>query len=516
MSDIDLEQLLSPISDASPSGEDARYEFSYEMMESEVKKFGSLFGETVDWAVVKTHAMEVLQQHSKDLKALCYLTRALVEESGLSGFEQGLTLLNESLSRYGETLYPTRKRGRDGAVEWLNHQFKLCSPKIGESPNSWQQVSDCISKTEEIQRQFDDLFQDSEADFFEIRSQLNTLSQQAVADDEPVAHKETLIEPPADSSSAPKEVLPASVATEPVQTPAPAVKKSVVQEVDVETDFSSPTASKRSLKKVAEVMIHASPSDPLAYRIYRYLTWDDIDALPEHQDNQTPLILAVSSDQQAEYRDKAQQETDIESVKRLERTLTDAPFWLTGHYLVHSMLVNLGFDEAAAAVRQEAKRFADSLEGIENLSFKNSIPFADETTIQWLSSSVVHSSSSQPVVQTVVIAEEDSSLMEDITLENLGERAADLAQRLELDSSGRSQFMLYLQLIEAYQSVGLTPLTLPYLEKVWQMKSGFDLASWEPHLSSQLDKLTREAVHTLYKTRELLPEKYEQWQAFYD
>ena len=125
MSDIDLELLLSPISDASPSGEDARYEFSYEMMESEVKKFGSLFGETVDWAVVKTHAMEVLQQHSKDLKALCYLTRALVEESGLSGFEQGLTLLNESLSRYGETLYPTRKRGRDGAVEWLNHQFKL-------------------------------------------------------------------------------------------------------------------------------------------------------------------------------------------------------------------------------------------------------------------------------------------------------------------------------------------------------------------------------------------------------
>ena len=127
------------------------------------------------------------------------------------------------------------------------------------------------------------------------------------------------------------------------------------------------------------------------------------------------------------------------------------------------MLVNLGFDEAADAVRQETKRFSDSLEGIETLSFKNSIPFADEATIHWLSSSVVHSSSSQPVVKTVVIAEEDSSLMEDITLENLGERAADLAQRLELDSSGRSQFMLYLQLIVAYQSVGLTPLTLPYL-----------------------------------------------------
>ncbi len=46
---IDLEQLLAPISEQEPVGEDARYEFCYEMMESEVKKFGSLFGDTVDW-----------------------------------------------------------------------------------------------------------------------------------------------------------------------------------------------------------------------------------------------------------------------------------------------------------------------------------------------------------------------------------------------------------------------------------------------------------------------------------
>ncbi|MCV5899791.1 type VI secretion system domain-containing protein, partial [Escherichia coli] len=80
--------------------------------------------------------------------------------------------------------------------------------------------------------------------------------------------------------------------------PAP-VKKIVTKEVDVDTDFSSPTASKRTLKKVAEVMLHANPSDPLAYRIYRHLTWDDIDGLPDHQNNQTSLSLAVSSDQQA-------------------------------------------------------------------------------------------------------------------------------------------------------------------------------------------------------------------------
>ncbi|MBO0180843.1 type VI secretion system domain-containing protein, partial [Vibrio parahaemolyticus] len=84
--------------------------------------------------------------------------------------------------------------------------------------------------------------------------------------------------------------------------------------------------------------------------------------------------------------------------------------------------------------------------------------------------------------------------VEDITLENLGECAAELAHKLELDSSGRGQFMLYLQLIAAYQSVGLYPLCLPYLEKGWEVQKAFNLASWEPHLSSQLEDLIRKTL----------------------
>ncbi|MGF1727562.1 type VI secretion system protein TssA [Photobacterium nomapromontoriensis] len=519
---IDIERLLTPISDSAPAGEDARYEFCYEMMEAEIKKFGSLFGETVDWSVVKVHSIEVLELHSKDLKALCYLTRALTEDSGLQGFQSGLKLINEVLIRYGSDLYPTRKRGRDGAVEWLNHQFKLVSNKLAEEPQSWEVVSDCINTIEEVQRQFDSVFQDSEASFFDIRTQLNVLSQQAAVDSEPQV---TELEKPCETV---EQSLPmTSVAADPVEetkvvssksvVPSkPVSKKTVVKEVDIDTDFTSPAASKRTLKKVAEVMIYSDPCSPLSYRIYRHLTWYDIDGLPDHQNNETPLSLAVSSDQQAEYRDKATQNSDIDTIKRLERTLTDAPFWLTGHYFVYSMLSNLGFDDAAAAVKQEVGHFVRSLEGIEHLTFKNSIPFADEATLNWLSTDVADSSRSQPVIQSVVIAEEDSSLMEDITLDNLGERAAQLARKLELDSSGRGQFMLYLQLIAAYQSVGLFPLCLPYLEKGWDVYNEFNLACWEPHLSSQLESLIRKTLRELYRTKDLLPAKYEEWTAIYD
>ena len=101
------------------------------------------------------------------------------------------------------------------------------------------------------------------------------------------------------------------------------------KELDIDTDFSSPTASKRTLKKVAETILSAEPERPLSYRIHRHLTWSDITELPSHQNQETPLILAVSKDKQAEYSDKAKQESDIDTIKRLERTLTDAPFWLT-------------------------------------------------------------------------------------------------------------------------------------------------------------------------------------------
>lgn len=532
MSVIDIEQLLTPISDSTPAGQDARYEPCYEMMEAEVKKFGSLFDETVDWSCVKAYSTQVLGQYSKDLKAICYLVRALTEDAGLEGFEDGLRLLKEALTRYGSELYPTRKRGREGAVDWLNHQFKLVSNKLAQEQLSWELVSRCIAMVEDVQRQYDEVFKDSEADFFEIRTQLNALSQHAVAKEQPTPDETGVVsstEPhkresaqegkpkeTAEKQSSKKAETEKTASSSSAKQTQPKRKKVPVKEVDVDTDFSSPTASKRTLKKVAEVMIHSDARDPLVYRIYRHLTWNDIEALPDHQNNETALSLAVSFDQQAEYRDKANQGSDIDTIKRLERTLTDAPFWITGHYFVYSMLTNLGFDEAALAVKQEVKRFVESLEGIEHLSFKNSIPFADEATMSWLSTHVAESSSSQPVIQTVVVTEEDSSLMEDITLDKLGECAAELARKLELDSSGRGQFLLYLQLITAYQSVGLYPLCLPYLEKSWDVQKQFDLASWEPHLSLQLEDLIRKTLHQLFRTKELLPAKYEEWKAIYN
>lgn len=499
MTSIDFKLLLKPISDASPCGDEAKYEFCYELMELEIKKFGSLFGETVDWQVVETNAIEVLTTHSKDLKALCYLVRSFIERDGFSGLDAGLNLIKQYLTIFGAGLHPQRKRARDGAIEWLVAQLESTLPKLDISTTNWESVSSCSLTMDEIKKEYDEIFSDSDVEFHIVNSTLNSICQRISGK---ASESKPIVPQVAEEV---RNVAPIETRVE-TETP----PRSLNNEVDIDTDFTSPSASKRTLKKVAEFMLHSDIGTPLAYRIHRNCTWSEVDELPSHDnEKKTPLSLAVSSDQLNEYRDKAKQETEADVIKRLERTLTDAPFWLTGHYLMFQMLTNLKHHAAAEAVKQETQYFVSQLEGIELLTFANSTPFADADTLKWLSTSAANTSTT---VSVAIDSLEDGDLTEgEVTLENLGEYVSRIAQNLTSDPSGRGQWMLHYKLVKAYRFVGLLPLCLPYIEKMWAMKEEMNLKNWEPHLCNQLDLLVSEILTEIYPEKECMPEKYRQW-----
>ena len=503
---FDIETLLKPINETFPSGEEAKYEFCYELMEFEIKKFGSLFGETVDWKIVEANATEVLTTYSKDLKAICYLTRALIEREGFDGFETGLSLLLQSLTTFSDGLYPRRKRARDGAIEWFISQIESVLPKLNTAAVSWEQGSACLTLISEIDDKYKDAFSDSDVEFFVVRSAVNAIMDRlpqagegaitaVVQDVKQPDVVETVIE------QAPKAV-----------TPTPVKRQELIrQEVDIDTDFSSPSASKRTLKKVAEFMLHSNIGASLAYRLYRHSTWCDVDELPPHDnEKKTPISLAVSQDQLSEYKEKAKQETDPEVIKRLEKTLTDAPFWLSGHHLMYQMLNNLGHESAAEAVKQETVLFTQELNGVEELMFANSVPFADEATLKWLASRTAITPAAL-VPMPFELTNEETLFEGDITLATLGDYVSTIAQSLTTDTSGRGQFMLQLKLIKAYHLVGLLPLCLPYIEKIWAVREEINLMSWEPHLCNQLDTLVEKTMTEMYPSKDLVPEKYQQW-----
>ena len=107
-----VESLLSPISEALPSGEDLEYDAAFTALVAEAEpKAEQQFGDTViaavepEWRDLTGRATELLQR-SKDVGLAMLTLRAATRTQGIEGFSNGLTLLVALLDRFWDTIHP--------------------------------------------------------------------------------------------------------------------------------------------------------------------------------------------------------------------------------------------------------------------------------------------------------------------------------------------------------------------------------------------------------------------------
>lgn len=112
MSLLDLQVLLTPVSEAAPSGENLEYQPEFAALEEAAlgkpeRQMGSqtIAGEPPNFGVLFKRSIELLQR-SKDLRIAAHLTRACVDQQGFVGLHQGLALLHRLLANYWPTVHP--------------------------------------------------------------------------------------------------------------------------------------------------------------------------------------------------------------------------------------------------------------------------------------------------------------------------------------------------------------------------------------------------------------------------
>ena len=112
MSLIDVNSLLEEISAELPCGEDLEYDTEFGEMERTAQgKPEQQIGSTLipvqeaDWSAVKNKAIALFGR-TKDLRVAVYLTRSLLHTEGLTGFSDGLSLIQGLLENYWETVHP--------------------------------------------------------------------------------------------------------------------------------------------------------------------------------------------------------------------------------------------------------------------------------------------------------------------------------------------------------------------------------------------------------------------------
>ncbi|MCG7985447.1 hypothetical protein A3194_14880 [Candidatus Thiodiazotropha endoloripes] len=132
---LDLDQLLSVVSDDEPAGSDLEYDPLFGEMERAAEgKEEQQFGDTIipaedpDWRELKKKSLEVASK-SRDLRAAIHLTRALIHTDGFNGLADGLALVKGYLDGYWDSVHPQLDPDDDNDPTLrINTLINICDP----------------------------------------------------------------------------------------------------------------------------------------------------------------------------------------------------------------------------------------------------------------------------------------------------------------------------------------------------------------------------------------------------
>lgn len=112
MSVLDIDQLVAPVSDESPSGENLEYDPAFgELDRAAQGKPEHVMGDEVvpaevaDWRAVFKQSQELLGQ-TKDLRIAIHLVRAAMNLHGPEGLSDGVAVIRGLLERHWDTVHP--------------------------------------------------------------------------------------------------------------------------------------------------------------------------------------------------------------------------------------------------------------------------------------------------------------------------------------------------------------------------------------------------------------------------
>lgn len=179
---IDLDSLLSPISEESPSGESLRYSGLYDEINEARRQDDDLNqGEwktelkVADFRLVIDLATGALREKTKDLQIAVWLAEALVRQHGFVGLRDSLRLLAGLHDRFWETLHPEidegDMEGRANAISWFDKNVAFAvkkAPYTGSAGYGFFDWED--SKVFEIPENIEGMSSEEQQKFTQLRT----------------------------------------------------------------------------------------------------------------------------------------------------------------------------------------------------------------------------------------------------------------------------------------------------------------------------------------------------------
>ncbi len=128
---MNIETLLTPLSDTAPSGEDLSFSTAFDQIAELRREEDPTLDQgewvrplkTADWPAVQAQCADLLSTRSKDLRLAMWLAEAAALTQGYPGLQQGLQLCAQLSERFWDSLHPQADEGdmeqRVGNIGWF-------------------------------------------------------------------------------------------------------------------------------------------------------------------------------------------------------------------------------------------------------------------------------------------------------------------------------------------------------------------------------------------------------------
>lgn len=402
-----------------PLGQDISFETEFEQLREEAEKSFSLHQGTTDWELVLQMATALLERRSKDVWVFCYGVRASYECHGLEGTALGLSILNDYLENYWETLYPPAGRPlrRAAPLNWLAGRFEHLFCSGGFPFEHYEHSERFRHELIRLQAVLDARLGESAPSFGKVLH--------AVPQPPPPAPKEAETAPLADAQ-APR---PSS----PLPSPPPAaIPADLLTALDGDgrvPDSILPKLLRTTQEQCQQLAVHylsRDATDWRAYFLHRAAVWTTVLQLPVASAEGITQLRPLPPDKALAFAAAVNSGQHASALPQLERSAGKAPFWFDGHRLVCVALEHLEAFQALDAVCVPLINLLERFPRLVECKFHDGSPFASQETLHWLEG-LQGKSLGPKSLSAPWAAEEESEAQEGINRESLLHEAITLA-----------------------------------------------------------------------------------------
>lgn len=462
------ERWLLPISSDNPVGDDPSYEDDFERMKEEVNKLSG-----ADTELICLLAEKLLLNFCKDVRVVTYYIWARLHKEGEHGFADSLGLLAGLLTHYHRNLLPQRATSRKAALEWLSGQRVLDSLSLYPEVDH-NEFSRIIALLALIEDEFQTWGEDEKPQLVGLHKILEKrLAQSGGAN--------SLV--PQNISSHETDATYHSTSPSP-STISPSTPLDTIQ-------------SGRELLDQAKMLasyLRNQPNGWLAgHRLMKVVRWDTIHQLPPQNNQGCTRLSPPRTEARAQLKRLYLQQSWGELAEQADKLFAVGVnhFWLDVQWYLYQALTKLPapWDGWSEIIKDDLKQLLNRLPDLENLSWEDGSPFADEVTLNWIKQHVLeenfdamHDISHSPQHQS-----EDDNILA-LEAEAITQADTDgvevalkwLQHRPEI-TTPRQNWLLRLVMARVAEQFARQDLALNLLRELDNSAQTMSLSQWEPN-----------------------------------